>query len=1488
MQSNFLRRTGFRRQLTFTVTAAILCLALVSSVVSSLEASRRLRAHLVEAGQLVSANLARQSTLALLFQAPDNARDAVATTLAYPDVLQVDIYNQASQVLVTQVKPGTEPYPPMASTELHALLREGLIDETRTAWVFEAPVFNSATEQSPFNVQEEKPRLLGHVRVVIAKTTLNRLVNYLLGANLAITFSIAAILLMLLNILTRRMTQPLNALSALMRRAESGESGMRALPAGPLDIIEMAQAFNQMMNVLEQREAELKRSRDEAVRSGLLKAQFAATVSHEVRTPLNGVVGMLDMLKEMPLASQQKECVQEAWKSACSLTELINDILDFSKMDAGKLELEEIDFDLRQQVEEVMVMLAPSARNKGLALGYVMDTDVPQRVKGDPLRLRQVLTNLAGNAVKFTEHGEVAIQVSTVPAAGGQLGLHVDVTDTGIGMDAQAMENVFESFSQADLSTTRKYGGTGLGLAICKQLVELMGGSIRVRSEPQRGSTFSFTVVYRPAENQADTYPSPMLAGERVLVADSSQVVRRFVEISIVSDGGRCTAVATGPQALSMLQQGLEEQDPYALVIMEAGACDEQGADLSGRIRSDPALGLVRLLILTRQMSTRLGLALGADAYLDKPLLVGRLLEAVRRHVTPYGPQKSFPQQEVAERAAVLPLRGAKTGFRILVAEDNRTNKAVASGMLRMLGCECALASNGREAVEALRDRRFDLVLMDCSMPEVDGYEATARIRGLEENSGRRIPIIAMTANTQRGDEEKCLAANMDDYLPKPITLSELRRKLARWLPTEIEHLPLVHQVPESDTDREASLDREVFDNLRDVLGTSLAQAINPFLEDIPAYLDRFAEAIDQADTATARAMAHSIKGSSANLGANALSHIAKQAQEMAEQGHLDAMRQLLPLLHAAFGEVAAMLDNEVSAEPGLPVQPREEAALVLVVDDDRSTRTALRYTLQRDGFRIAEAANGKEALALLEHLSPDVILMDAVMPVMDGFEACAQVKERTPGRAIPVLMITALEDNTSVERAFASGASDYIPKPIHFAVLSQRVRSIIDASRAERHIRKLAYNDSLTGLPNRVLFLDQLGWRIEQAQQKSQSIAVLFLDLDRFKYVNDTLGHDVGDRLLKAVAHRIRSVVRRADSVARLGGDEFTVALTSASEPAAAAAAENICRTLKSSFHIDGHDIFIAASVGIAMYPQDGTDVGTLLKHADMAMYRAKKDSTGFHFFESAMEHSMSGQLRLENELRRALERHELDVFYQPKALVDSCEIVGMEALVRWHHPTRGLIGPTEFIPLAEETGLVIPVGEWVLRTACAQLQGWIDKGLPGLKMAVNISGRQLLQKDFVNMVERVLRDTGLAPRLLELEITESTLMEFAEDTLELLRRLRALGVRLSIDDFGTGYSSLAYLKRFPVNVLKIDQAFVHDVPDDADDMAIVGVIISLAHSLRLEVIAEGVETEAQLHFLRQQGCDQMQGYMLSEPVPAAVFEQKFLKPVPRLVHSV
>ncbi|PYQ59608.1 MAG: hypothetical protein DMF58_11030 [Acidobacteria bacterium] len=426
-----------------------------------------------------------------------------------------------------------------------------------------------------------------------------------------------------------------------------------------------------------------------------------------------------------------------------------------------------------------------------------------------------------------------------------------------------------------------------------------------------------------------------------------------------------------------------------------------------------------------------------------------------------------------------------------------------------------------------------------------------------------------------------------------------------------------------------------------------------------------------------------------------------------------------------------------------------------------------------------------------------------------------------------------------------------------------------------------LAYHDALTGLPNRPLFMDRLIMSVAQASRSNQKLAVFFLDLDRFKDINDSLGHSTGDGLLKAVAERIHRCIREGDTVARLGGDEFTLLIPRIDHVEdAAKIAQKIIETLKIPFSILDHELFVTTSVGISVYPDDGTDPETLVRNADTAMYRAKDQGRdNYQLYTPAMNARALERLALENMLRKALSHRELVLYYQPVADMKTKNVVGVEALIRWRHPERGLISPAHFIPVAETSGLIIPIGEWVLRTACKQIKLWHKRIDPELTVAVNLSARQFQQPNFTEQIAEVLEETGLAPRYLELEITESSAMQNAENTIYTLRELKALGVRIAMDDFGTGYSSLSYLKRFPIDTLKLDQSFVRDITTDPSDAAIATAVIAMAHSLDLRVIGEGVETEEQFAFLLKQKCDYIQGYLFSPPQAVESLEAYLLE---------
>ncbi|HJW51588.1 MAG TPA: EAL domain-containing protein [Burkholderiaceae bacterium] len=729
--------------------------------------------------------------------------------------------------------------------------------------------------------------------------------------------------------------------------------------------------------------------------------------------------------------------------------------------------------------------------------------------------------------------------------------------------------------------------------------------------------------------------------------------------------------------------------------------------------------------------------------------------------------------------------------------------------------------------------------------------------------------------------------------------------------------------------------------------------------------------------------------------------------------------------------------------------EEREEepvrADLVLLVDDDPVARLLTASALAERNWRVIEADGGASALELFANNQPDVVVLDALMPEIDGFVTCERLRRLSGGEHVPVLMLTGLDDETSIARAYEAGATDFFVKSTtQWTLLSERLRYMIRASRmreelaesraklskaqriarlgswewniatrwvklseecfaiaglpqqddgladwfvwsrvvederariemlfrealagngqmnfecrlarptgqvrvvqiegeidrddggraiavhgvmqditerkqAEDQIRQLANYDSLTGLPNRRFFRDQFQAALERARTSGSAVGVLFLDLDRFKQINDTLGHQVGDQLLREVAKRLYQCVRENDtvaraaeqgaavrnnrppsigsatralaagsqtapvaagstnSVARLGGDEFTVLLTDLADPSAIeAVAQRLLDTMRRPFAFSGHELFVTASMGVATFPLDGGDVDTLLRKADIAMY-AVKDSgrNGAMRFSSAMNTATAERWRLETALHRALEREELVMYYQPKVNVIDGTIVGAEALMRWKRGGE-LVPPGEFITVAEESGLIVPITEWAVREVCKQMVAWSEDGMPPMPVSINISGRHIQRANLVEPVQAALAGFRLDARLLELELTETVLMQNLGHALPLLQALKELGVAISVDDFGTGYSSLSYLKKLPIDTLKIDRSFVRELETSADNAAIVAAIIAMSKSLKLRVVAEGVETQGQMMRLFDQGCLLMQGFLFSPAVPGSDF---------------
>jgi diguanylate cyclase (GGDEF)-like protein len=841
---------------------------------------------------------------------------------------------------------------------------------------------------------------------------------------------------------------------------------------------------------------------------------------------------------------------------------------------------------------------------------------------------------------------------------------------------------------------------------------------------------------------------------------------------------------------------------------------------------------------------------------------------------------------------------------KVLLVEDNEMNRDMLSRRLARRGFDVLEAVDGQQGIEMARKDLPDIIVMDMSLPVVDGWEAARRIRA--EKTTRCIPLIALTAHAMSDDRQKALEAGCDDYDTKPVDLSRLLEKMNRLLvskPAPSATEPLTGEaLLRLRHDLKTSFNQIIgyTEVVLEDLGKNRLEKIEPELSEILSGARALLVRIDKDLTnekgvlpVRLHALESEVRPEAERL-YGTCELLIRELRSMGAQEPLADLERVLSavrLLLSLIRQMRRETDREPAETRSSVARIAEESASpssrgagrLLIVEDDVANRDLLRRRLAGHGYSVEVAGDGSSALDKISRAQYDLVLLDQMMPGMSGLDLLKLLRGTYSASELPVIMVTAVDQSETIVEALDEGANDYVAKPVDLPVVMARIQAQLARSKADRHTK---FCDPLTGLTNRILLTARLAEAIAGAPATpgTARLAVLLLDLDGFKVVNDGFGHGAGDQLLIEVAERLKNTVRErrlesTSTVARIGGDEFVILLDQLSRPEQAAeVAEAILSCLARPLALQGLQVTVTGSLGIALCGAEGATPEQLLRDADLAMYRAKElGKNRWQMFDPSLHARVQARMAAAIDLRHALEQGELLAYYQPKVHLRSRAMLGFEALLRWRHPTRGLLPPAEFISVAEETGLIVPMGEWILGEACRQLAIW-QKRFPApvpLTMSVNLSVKQLKDPNLVNYVRQVLAETGIPPETLRLELTESYLMAEIESAKDVLAGIQDLRVGLKLDDFGTGYSSLSYLRALHFDSLKIDRTFVERLETDAESRAIVETIIQLANALRMNVVAEGIEDEHQLGELIRLGCEMGQGFLFSHPLGTADAEE-------------
>ncbi|PHS73416.1 MAG: response regulator receiver protein [Cycloclasticus sp.] len=1462
-----LQKKGFSKQLNVAFLINITLLSIVSAAFIAYVTYERERDAYIDYGINISNALVKQLSALSSGNTEQLIRDSFKTFSTLSGVQQLVVFDDEFRPTLTLNK--NQDFP----------IIKGWQDIASNQVKFE----REANEGLYFTVNLENlnfPSSTAFLMIVLEKQSVATYIQSIFVTNVGIIAFIAMILLIAVSLVIRRLSKPLEAFSSMMIQAASGSTGLRTHHDASAELFNMSEAFNQMMEVIEARHDELEISRDRALQTAKIKSDFASNVSHEIRTPLNGILGMVNLLKEMGLPQHQQEYLEVASKSGDALLQMVNDVLDFSKMESGRFQLEIKDVDLTRLLEQESLLFASRAQSKNLELCLDLPTDQIYIIQSDPTRLRQVVSNVLNNAIKFTSDGHVTLSAKIQVTEKNASFVEISISDTGIGIPEKSLDKIFAPFSQVDAKIANDYGGTGLGLTIVKRMVELMGGSVSVTSTLDEGSCFK---IILPVDVQTIKFERPdieteLLKGKNILLVEPFEETSNYMERVFQNWGMHCQTVQTFDQAVSSMDVESTAKHAADMCFFNVDYCEGNFRNFLDNFKVNKTYINTKLVPMTR-FGSKLNPVDESEgsifASIDRPIrrekLMMTLLDAF------------FVGEKPAKTKAIKPTYSGDflRDMKALIVDDNSTNRFVAEAMLNELGVISNVAVNGQEAVDACKEHNYDFILMDCNMPVLDGFQATEVIRAFDTKYKQPI-IIALTAKDKQSDLDNCLSCGMNDVLLKPFNLQDLLATLGKELgASSLENQTGSLTAQDVSGENPVIVD-SVFSTLHKNTGDGIEKIVQSYLIDSPIYIVTLIAAMEAGDESKCMDLAHKLKGSSRNLGAEGLVSACVDIENTWEQAIVEEslIAPLVEKLELEFSLVELALTNKLAVlDISDSSHVTRQKEVVLVVDDDQSTRMTIVSVLEREGYQVEQGSNGREAVRLFEILRPNVVVMDAMMPIKNGFEACEEIKKMPGGQDVPVLITTALESEKSVDLAFRSGAADFVPKPINLSVLRQRVKRLLAKQVADKHVQKLAYKDSLTGLPNRAAFVERIQQDLDYAKRNNSKTAVFFVDLDQFKDINDSLGHEAGDILLKAMSGRLTNCIRSGDMLARLGGDEFVVIMNMQVGDTADQIADSMITAVRTPFNIAGNEIFASISIGISVYPEDGLTKDDLLKNADTAMYRAKAAGRNtYRKYTQKMSEVLEQRLRVENELRKVIDDNELSLYYQPKQDTKTGEVVGSEALVRWKHKLRGIVSPAEFIPVAEEMGLIKDIGLWVLDTACATIKNWQNEYDYQGTVAVNISAVQMADEKFVSLVASCLNKHKLDPKYLELEVTETMVLENIDAMLEKLNQIKKMGVSISIDDFGTGYSSFSYIKQMPASTLKLDMEFIADIPQNKGDMAVVDGMIVLAHNLGMKVVAEGVETKEQYDFLVEHDCDLIQGYYIDKPLPEEVFETSYV----------